>query len=73
MFLKIICAYEAKVRLNTKLGKLYEWWGCGKFLPSATVVAERLCFHRGLSVHRECTPPGRQKPPLGRQTRPLGR
>ena len=29
-------------------------WGCGTnlLLPSATVVTERLCFHRCLSVHR---------------------
>ena len=42
-------------------------------LPSATVVAERLCFHRCLSVHGgRCTPPGRHPPPtLGRH--PLGR
>ena len=77
-------ASESKVRLNTKLGKLYEWWGCGKFLPSATVVAERLCSHRCLSVHGGCTPswqantplagrhpPGRQIPPLGKH--PPGR
>ena len=42
-------------------------------LPSATVVAERLCFHRCLFVHKGgCTPP-RQKAdtPLGRH--PLDR
>ena len=41
------------------------------FLPSATVVAERLCFHRCLSVHRGGgvhTPLGRH--PLGRHTPP---
>ena len=41
------------------------------FLPSATVVAERLCFHRCLSVHRGevYTPPGQadtHRPPPGR-------
>ena len=40
-------------------------------LPSATVVAERLCFHRCLSVHGgRCTPPGRHPPPHSRQTPP---
>ena len=35
------------------------------FLPSATVVAERLCFHRCLSVHRGevYTPPGQADTP----------
>ena len=37
------------------------------YLPSATVVAERLCFHRCLSVHRgEMYITPRQTPPLGR-------
>ena len=36
-----------------------------QFLPSATVVVERLCFHRCLFVHGgRCTPPDRY--PLGR-------
>ena len=40
-------------------------------LPSATVVAERLCLHRCLSVHGgRCTPPGRHPPPHSRQTPP---
>ena len=40
------------------------------FLPSATVVAGKLCFHWYLSVHRaRCTPPGRQTP-RSRQTPP---
>ena len=48
-------------------------------LPSAIVVAERLCFQRYLSVHGvRCTPPGRypldnHPPPLGRHPPPLGR
>ena len=36
-----------------------------RLLPSAIVVAERLYFHRCLSVHEgggRCTPPGRQTP-----------
>ena len=38
------------------------------FLPSATVVAERLCFHRCLSsTVGKCTPPWQPDPP-GRQT-----
>ena len=45
------------------------------FLPSATVVVERLCFHMCLSVHRgRCTPPSTPPPsrrPLQRTVRIL--
>ena len=41
-------------------------------LPSATVFAERLCFHRCLSVHRRrCTPP--RQTPLWQSPHPVGR
>ena len=41
-------------------------------LQSATVVAERLCFHRCLSVHGgRCKPPGRHPP--GQADTTLGR
>ena len=43
-----------------------------RFLRSATVVAERLCFYRCLSVHRGCTLPPRQTPP-GQTPPPPGR
>ena len=49
-----------------------EWkWFLFPFLPSVTVVAERLCFHRCLSVHgREVYTPGQT---LCRADTPLGR
>ena len=44
------------------------------FLPSATVVAERLCFHRYLSVPLQAdipqVPPGKTPPLLGRHPPP---
>ena len=53
-----------------KVTGLTHWWAENLLLPSATVVAERLCFHKCLSVHRgRCTPlpwqaePDSQTPP----------
>ena len=43
--------------INQHLRNYFLGWS---LLPSATVAAERLCFHRRLSVHRvgaRCTPP----------------
>ena len=40
-------------------------------LPSATVVVERLCFHRCLSVHKGgCAPPGQADPQPDRTPSP---
>ena len=45
-----------------------------QLLPSATVVAERLCFHRCLSVHRggEVYTPRADRHPPGRHNIPPG-
>ena len=44
--------------------KMFSFFFFFAFLPSATVVAERLCFHRCLSVHRgEVYTPWQTDPP----------
>ena len=64
------CMFSIHV-LNRRSMWQFRASGHNLLLPSATVVAERLCFHKCLSVHRvRCTPLPWQAHPLARHTTP---
>ena len=57
--------------LRSTSGRYPSYWNAFLFLPPATVVAERLCFHRCLSVHRgQVYTSPRHTPPLDRHPAP---